>query len=88
MENEQKNDGAKVAPQAFVGTDEKAQYEVFRNGSIPRETIAEWVANDLKAILSFVSGVLKDERIREPLIDAFYERYKKLHEQNGKETSN
>lgn len=77
--NEQKINGAKSAPQAIVGTDEKAQYEVFRNGDLPRETIKEWIGNDLKAILSFVSGVLRDPEIMEPLVDAYYARYKKLH---------
>lgn len=92
MSHEQKNNGAKGTPQALVGTDEKAQYEVFRKGDIPRDTIKEWIGNDLKAILSFVSGVLRDETIMEPLVDAFYEKYKKLHapkpEENVKEGSN
>lgn len=63
-------------------TEEKAQYEVFRNGNLPRETVHEWVNNDLKAIMSFVSGVLRDPDLNDALVDAFYLKYKKLHAPN------
>lgn len=97
--NEQENNGAEdsaeteVHPgiegttngQNLVTTEEKAQYEVFRNGDLPRETISGWITNDLKAIMSFVHGCLNDPQIREPLIDAYYARYKKLHAAKKKE---
>lgn len=77
-------------PDNMFTTDEKAQYEVFKNGNIPRETLANWIENDLRAILSFVHGCLNDKVIKEALIDAYYMRYKALHNQGatGKEECN
>lgn len=71
----------------FVTTDEKAQYEVFTNGTLPRETISKWIRNDLTAVLSFVHGILNDEKIFGALTDAYYERYRQLHDQS-KEVQN
>lgn len=80
MSNE-KNNSAKVGTQVNGwSTEEKAQYEVFKNGSLSRETIDKWIRNDLGAIASFVHGVMTDDKIFEALSLAYYERYKKLHE--------
>lgn len=68
--------------QAFITSEEKAQYEVFRNGDLPKETIEQWITNDLMAVKSFVSGILEDKTIFNALTSAYYERYKKLHEGN------
>lgn len=87
----EENNGAKAAPKksdnAPVSTDEKAQYEVFRNGELPRDQIAEWINNDLKATLSFISGALNDSEINNALVDAYYNRYKKLHAKNVEGTT-
>lgn len=64
----------------FITTEEKAQYEVFRNGELPKQTIEKWIRNDLGAIMSFVQGCLTDPTIFRAVADAYYERYKKLHE--------
>lgn len=85
MDEQEKNNGAKTTPQkgqreSFFTTEEKAQYEVFRNGNLPRETIEKWIRNDLSAVLSFVHGILNDEEIFTVLVDKYYEKYKKLHE--------
>lgn len=92
MENvKEKNNSAKVGPQVSGwSTEEKAQFEVYRNGSLSRDTIAKWIRNDLGAIASFVHGVMTDEKIFGVLTDAYFERYKKLHEEksNGKEVKN
>lgn len=85
--NEQKNNGAKVIAQNEVpesgnvgwSSEEKAQYEVFRNGKLPRETISGWIDNDLRAIMSFVSGVLNDPELHDALVEAYYKKYQKLH---------
>lgn len=86
--NEQKNNGAKNTPKNQpIGTDEKAQYEVFRNGNLPRETIREWIGNDLKSIQSFVHGCLNDPDIFDAIVDAYYKRYSQLHEQKNVESN-
>lgn len=82
MENEQKTHQRKQAvsqTEAFITTEEKAQYEVFTNGNLPRETIEKWIRNDLSAIQSFVHGCLNDKTVFEAVVDAYYNRYKKLH---------
>lgn len=83
MSNE-KNNGSKVATEngagEFFTAEEKAQFEVFRNGKLDRETIGRWVRNDLTAIMSFVHGTLKDDTIFNALVDAYFFRYQKLHE--------
>lgn len=81
MSNE-KNNGSKVGPQVKGwSTEEKAQYEVYRNGNLSRETIAGWIKNDLSAVSSFVHGCISDKTIFDALVDAFYARYKKLHDE-------
>lgn len=67
------------------GIEEKAQYEVFKNGGLPQDTIDKWIKNDLSAIQSFVHGILTDESIFRALSDAYYARYRALH--NSKEVS-
>lgn len=67
------------AKENLFTTDEKAQYEVFKNGNLPRDTIQRWIENDLGAIISFAHGILKDERVKKTLVDAYYERYTALH---------
>lgn len=61
-------------------TEEKAQYEVFRNGELPRETIEQWVTNDLRTIMSFISSVLNEKEVKDALVDAFYQKYLKYHQ--------
>lgn len=82
------NTSATVAPkgqkEAFITTEEKAQYEVFKNGNLPRETIEKWIRNDLSAVLSFIHGVLNDKEIFDLLVDKYYEKYTRLHA-NAKE---
>lgn len=84
MKNEKKDSGQKVAAEnsreRFITTDEKAQYEVFANGDLPKDTISKWIRNDLSACLSFIHGVLRDEKIFNALVDAYYDRYKMLHD--------
>lgn len=80
-ENSRQETIAEKSRERFVTTDEKAQFEVFANGNLPRETIARWIKNDLSAVLSFVHGVLRDEKIFNALVDAYFERYKVMHEE-------
>lgn len=78
--NEKENTSPKVKTEKpYFTTEEKAQYEVFRNGSLPKETIEKWIRNDLNAVLSFVHGCLSDAAIFDALAGAYYERYKNLH---------
>lgn len=69
----EKNNGAALS------TEEAAQYEVFKNGSISRETVDKWVRNDLTAIMSFLQVAWSDELVFRSIADAFYARYEKLH---------
>lgn len=84
MVNEKKKEFSAEASAegSFFTSEEKAQFEVFRNGKLSRETIEKWVRNDLTAVMSFIHGTLKDESIFKALVDAYYYRYQKLHE-NG-----
>lgn len=78
----QENDGAKVSPKTageLFTTAEKAQYEVFKNGTLPRETIQKWVTADLRAIQSLVYGILNDEVLKEAVAEHYYKIYQKLH---------
>lgn len=62
-------------------TEEKAQYEVFANGNLPRETLDKWIRNDINSAMSLLHASLTDETIFKALGDAFEARYRKLHEQ-------
>lgn len=69
----------KRRPEAFVTTAEKAQYEVFLNGALPKETIEKWIRQDLNAIASFVHGILNDPDIFPAVVDLYYKKYQALH---------
>lgn len=60
-------------------TAEKAQYEVFKNGGLPKETIEKWIRQDLNAIQSFVHGILNDPEIFPAVVDLYYKKYQALH---------
>lgn len=77
----EKNNGSKVGSQVKGewSTEAKAQYEVYRNGNLSRDTIAQWIRNDLSAVISFSHGCLDDKLIFDALVNAFYARYEKLH---------
>lgn len=80
--NGKENDGAKSAPKNSsgpVGIDETAQFEVFRNGNIPKERLREYIVNDVKAIMSFCHAVINDPDVLGSLTDGFYKRYEALH---------
>lgn len=84
--NETTNEQKKIASPAvdgqrerFITTEEKAQYEVFTNGDLPKETIAKWIKNDLSAAASFIHGCLRDPMIFDALVEVYYKRYKNLH---------
>lgn len=78
-EKEEKNVRAVNAEEKIFTTAEKAQYELFARGDLSKEVIAKWIENDLRAIASFIHSCLKDERIKDALIDRHYEIYKELH---------
>lgn len=77
--NGKENHGAETASENIVGSAERAQYEVFRNGSLPRETIDKWVRNDLTAIMSFCHTVMHSPDVWNALVDALYAKYQSLH---------
>lgn len=92
-EHGKKIDGAKTGAQKFIPTaEEKAQYEVFKNGSLSRNQIADWLRSDLEAVASFAHVVRTDVSVFERLVDALYDRYEKLHtkinKEDGKEVAN
>lgn len=60
-------------------TAEKAQYQIFQKGDLPKEQLEQWIRNDLRAIQSFVHGCLNDPEIFEAVSNAYYKRYKALH---------
>lgn len=79
MKNEQKNNGATAETQRrLTSTAEKAQYEVFRNGKVPRERIAEWLERDLDSIRSLVYELRFNADLKEALVDVYYARYQEL----------
>lgn len=63
----------------FLTTAEKAQYEVFQNGALPRDTIEKWIRNDLTAVMSFVHGILNDPDIFPAVVDLYFKKYQALH---------
>lgn len=82
MKNEKENHREKgVAEEqpAISSTVEKAQFEVFTNGSLPRETLEKWIRNDLSAVASFADACLKEPEIMKAVVDVYYNRYVKLH---------
>lgn len=90
--NVKEDDGAKARAESdtFATTKEKAQYEIFRNGSLPRETIASWIRNDLTSILSLVSSLRSEKELFDALVDSMFIKYRSLHlnnEKDGKKTN-
>lgn len=91
MDVKEKNSSATVSAEKFITTEEKAQYEIFRNGSLPRETIEKWIRADIAAIRSLLDGIWRDEKIFGAIVDQYYARYQELHtkpQEDGKEAVN
>lgn len=65
--------------ESFVTTAEKAQYEVFTRGTLPRETIEKWIVNDMRSAQSLIHGILSDEECLKVIVDHYYKVYKGLH---------
>lgn len=65
--------------ESIITTAEKAQYEVFSNGTIPREKIEKWIKNDLRSVASLVHGILSDEALMVKVVDHYYSAYQRLH---------
>lgn len=69
-------------------TEEKAQYEVFSNGSLKRATLEKWIRIDIESAMSFLHAARTDDMIFKAVCDAFEKRYQKLHaKQNEDDTS-
>lgn len=62
-----------------ASTEERAQFAVFRDGTLSREVIGSWIKKDLQAIASFVHGTMSDPEIFNAVVEAYYQRYLKLH---------
>lgn len=60
-------------------TEEKAQYEVFKNGELPRATLDKWIRTDLESAMSVLHAIRHDDTIFKAVGDAFEARYRKLH---------
>ena len=88
MNEKEKNNGATTSPENApvhkewvepTTTEEKAQYQVFARGDLPKDQLREWINNDLRAVMSCISTLLTDKEDNSSLVDAFYARYQKLH---------
>lgn len=77
MKNEKNNGSKVVAQNGPVGIEESAQYEVFRNQDLSRDTVDQWCGNDLESIRALVQIIMDDPIVRGALVDAMYARYKK-----------
>lgn len=81
--DEKKNSGqetlAEKGKERFVTAEEKAQYEVFANGTISREQIGNMIDNDLRAVISFAHGMLRDKEVHDAVVDVYFKRYQALH---------
>lgn len=64
-----------------VTSDEKAQYEVFRNGKIDRETIAKWTRADIQSANALLSACWREESVFQALVDSLFAKYQALHQQ-------
>lgn len=59
----------------------KVDYSVMKNANLSKETIGEWLDNDLQTLFVFVCDVMHTKEIRDALVDVLYARYKALHAQ-------
>lgn len=59
--------------------DQKAQYQVFKDGKITREQIGEWLQKDIQGIYVLLSEILGTPEILDVLVGVFYKRYTDIH---------
>lgn len=60
---------------------DKIDYEVFKNGSISKETIKEWLKKDIQGVYVLLSEMLYSPEVIDALVEVFYQRYLKMHKQ-------
>lgn len=60
---------------------DKIDYEVFKNGTIQKAQIAEWLKKDIEGVYVLISEMLYTPEVMEALVNVFYDRYVKLHKQ-------
>lgn len=61
--------------------DSKIQYEVFKNGTLTKEQIAENLKKDIAGVVVTIHEILNSPVCMEALVDAFYTRYEDFHKQ-------
>lgn len=60
---------------------DKIDFEVFKNGSIERDQIKEWLKKDIQGVYILLSEMLYSPEVIDTLTEVFYQRYLKIHKQ-------
>lgn len=60
---------------------DKIDFEVFKNGSIERDQIKEWLKKDIQGVYILLSEMLYSPEVIDTLTEVFYQRYLKMHKQ-------
>jgi len=59
---------------------QKAQFAVFKDGSLTREQIAEWLQKDIQGIYVLLAEILGTPEVLDALVNVMYTRYVAHHE--------
>jgi len=70
---------SQVQQQGVPDLKARADYEVFKNGQLTREQIAEWLQKDIQGIYVLLSEILGTPEILDAIVNVFYSRYTDIH---------
>lgn len=59
---------------------EKLEFAVFHDADISKDQISTWLQNDIRGVYLLLSEVLASRECLDALVDVFYKRYLKFHE--------
>lgn len=60
---------------------EKVQYSVFRDNTLTKDTIKQWLRKDIQGVAVLVNEILHTEEVLNAIVDVFYARYEALKAQ-------
>lgn len=85
MKNEnqkQEKEGKRKSAPSAIGNDDKIKFAVKENANISRETISEWLRQDVRRVHIFMTEILENKFIFEQLTEVYWKRYQDLHKKS------
>lgn len=78
-----KGEKPKTSKTIAEGIGHKVDYAVKENANIGKEQIREWLVKDIRGSYLLILEVLNSEESIDALVEIFWKRYRRLHDQKN-----